>query len=397
MKFSFAVATIAMLVMGTARADTFLVLPFFNATKNQNLDWIGESVSETIREALASEGLMTLDRDDRQEAYRRLDLRPDAHPTRATVIKIGQVLDADQIIYGDFDLIPPPENAQPGNRGSLKITAHILNLRGFKQGPEFAEVAALDDLAAEETHLAWQTLQFIDPKMTPSEADFRHQRPPVRVDAIESYIRGLLSTNPDQKHKLFTQAVRLEPGYSQASYQLGMLAYSKKDYRQACDWLQKVARNDVHYRQANFFLGVCRYNTGDYAGAQSAFAMVASEVPLNEVYNNLGAAQSRRSLPEALDSFAKALDGDPGDPTYHFNVGYELWRQGKFDAAAERFRAVLDRDPQDTEATMMLGRCLKHTGPRPGDAKTEGLARLKTNYEESAYWQLKAALQPEKK
>ena len=33
---------------------------------------------------------------------------------------------------------------------------------------------------------------------------------------------------------------------------------------------------------------------------------------------------------------------------------------------------------------------------RPGDSQTEGLERLKTNYEESAYWQLKAVLQPDK-
>jgi tetratricopeptide (TPR) repeat protein len=397
MKSYLALAAIALFGMAAANADTFLVLPFFNASKDANLDWIGESISETMRETLASQGLMTLDRDDREEAYRRLELRPNAHPTRATMIKIGQALDADEIIYGEFDLIPPPKNASSTSRGSLKMRAHILDLRHFRQGPEFGEVGALEDLASEQAHLAWQALQFIEPKSAPSEAEFRAERPRIRIEAIESYIRGLLATDDDMKRKLFTQAVRIEPHYSQPCYELGMLAYSKKDYAQAADWLQKVAKDDLHYRQANFFLGICRYKTGDYAAAKAAFAMVAEEVPLNEVYNNLGAAESRLNEPDALDSFAKALGGDPTDPTYHFNVGYALWRQGKFDAAAERFRAALDRDPQDAEAKMMLGRCLQHAGPRPGDDRTEGLERLKTNYEESAYWQLKAALQPRRK
>jgi tetratricopeptide (TPR) repeat protein len=153
----------------------------------------------------------------------------------------------------------------------------------------------------------------------------------------------------------------------------------------------------MHYRQALFFLGICRFNVSDYAGAQAAFEQVARDVPLNEVYNNLGAAESRNGDRRALESLSKALEGDSSDPTYHFNYGYELWKEGRFSQAADSFRAVLDRDPQDNEAKIMLGRCIKQNGPRMADLKSGGLERLKTNYEESAYWQLKAVLQPDKK
>jgi hypothetical protein len=56
----------------------------------------------------------------------------------------------------------------------------------------------------------------------------------------------------------------------------------------------------------------------------------------------------------------------------------------------------LGHDPDDAVAALLLERCEKRSGPRPGDSQTEGLERLKTNYEESAYWQLKAVLQPDK-
>ena len=74
--------------------------------------------------------------------------------------------------------------------------------------------------------------------------------------------------------------------------------------------------------------------------------------------------------------------------------GYALWKQGDFEAAGEYFRAVLERNPEDEQASLLLARCASRTGSRPGEARTEGLERLKTNYEESAYWQLKAVLQP---
>jgi tetratricopeptide (TPR) repeat protein len=377
-----------------AWGNTYVVLPFFNTTRAHNLDWIGESVSESVTEALATQGLITLSREDRTEAYRRLGLRGDVSLTRATVIKIGQALDASQVVYGDFD-VQPAAASSTGSKGSLKITAHVLDLRALKQGPEFAETSAIEELASAQTRVAWQTLKYLSPKRTPLESDFRSSLPEVRVDALESYIRGLLATTPDQKQKLFAEAVKLQPEFSPACYQLGMLAYASQDYKGAADWLAKVTVSDSRYRQAMFYLGICQYQTGNYADAQTAFEVVAKAVPLNEVFNNLGAVQSRLNRAEAVNNFAKALEGDLSDPVYHFNVGYGLWRQGHFEAAAERFRAVLDRDPQDTQATVMLGKCLKKTGPSTADT-ADRLERIKTTYEESAYRQLKAVLQPDK-
>jgi tetratricopeptide (TPR) repeat protein len=378
-----------------AVADTYLVLPFFNASRTANLDWIGESISETLLETLATQGLMTLDREGRQEAYRRLGLRIDANLTRATVVKVAQALDADHVIYGQFEFTPAPTGSS-GSRGSLRIAANVMDLQVLKQGPQFSEIGALEDLASLQSHLAWQAIRSIAPATAPSEDEYLRTRQQVRVDAIENYIRGLLAPTPEQKLKLFGQAARLEPSFSPASFQLGKLAFARKDYKPAAEWFAKVATTDPRYHEATFFLGIARYETGDYARAQAAFETVVTTVPLNEVYNNLGAAQSRQHLTGALDTFAKALEGDPADPVYHFNVGYALWKSGNFDAAAERFRAVLDRDPKDAEATRLLGKCLKRAGPDTSD-RTERFERIKTTYEEGAYWQLKAVLQPEKK
>jgi tetratricopeptide (TPR) repeat protein len=388
------------LILPKAQAVTYLVLPFFNVSNDSNLDWMGESLAESVREGLSSEGLMALDRDDRMQAYSRLSLRPYSLLTKASVVKIGEELDAEQVIFGQFDVKPSPDastKTAANNGATLAITARVLDLKRMKQGPEFREVGALENLAALQEHLAWQTLRFLKPTGAPSEAEFRERHPAVRVDAVENYTRGLLAANADDKHRFFTQAAHLDSHYSLPDFQLGRLLWSKKEYKSAADWFQKVAPGDAHYHEANFFLGLCRYNSGDYAGAAAAFQAVARVVPLSEVYNNLAASESRANrLPSSVDDFRKALEGDRSDPVYQFNLGYALWRAGSFTAAAERFRAALDHDPADAQAALLLARCEKQSGPRPGDSQTEGLERLKTNYEESAYWQLKAVLQPEK-
>jgi len=141
--------------------------------------------------------------------------------------------------------------------------------------------------------------------------------------------------------------------------------------------------------EAVFVSGMCRYYLGDFEAAAGEFRLVAAEIPLNEVYNNLGAALLRLKDPAAMENFSKALEGDGGDPDYWFNIGYALWRQGKFPLAAEKFRAVLDRVPSDTESTILLGRCLKMEGPKPGEVNRE---RIKTTFEDSAWRQLQAEL-----
>jgi len=390
-----------------ARADTVLVLPFFNESTSQNIDWIGEGIAETIRESLASQGVLVLSREDRLEACRRLSIRPNAVLTHASIIKLGEALDASLVIYGHYEIAapqprdgsaPPQESAgasQPevSVRDSLHMGARILDIKHTRQSPEFEEIGALEDLASIETHIAWRCLNSLSPKSAPSEQDFRRERPPVRLDAMENYIRGLLAASPEQKHRLFTQAVRLDPRFSEPSFQLGKMAWDKKDYSLASGWLEKVHRTDSHFFEALFLLGLCRYHTADFAGAAANLETVAAAVPLNEVWNDLGAAQLRLRLPSALDNFRRALEGDSTDPDYHFNLGYALWQRGDFDKAAETFRALLDRNPDDAEAVLFLGRCLKKDGPRAGDPRSEGRERLKLNFEETAYRQLKAELE----
>ena len=190
------------------------------------------------------------------------------------------------------------------------------------------------------------------------------------------------------------QAARLDPRFAHPAYQLGQLHYARKEYKQAAEWLEKVGSSDIHYREANFLLGLARYRAGDYAGAQKAFQMIAATVPLSSVLNNLAAAESRRNLPQAFDDFRRALDGDPGDPDYLFNVGYALWRKGEFGSAADKFRSTLERVRDDEMATLLLGRCLRRQGFNPStDTQLTGVERLKSNYEERAWRQLKSLLE----
>src|ERR1039457_2072364 len=179
------ILSLALLFAGALRADTALVLSFFNHATSANLDWVGESIAQSVRDSLASEGILVLDREDRLEAYRRLSLRPGAELTHASILKIGESLDASQVVYGYYELLP----AEPGNaqsKGSLRITARILDLKHTRQGGVYSELGALEDLGSLATHLGWQTLEWLNPHGAPGEREFMNAlagNPPGLADA----------------------------------------------------------------------------------------------------------------------------------------------------------------------------------------------------------------------
>lgn len=373
-------------------AQTVLILPFFNVSKARNLDWIGDSLSETVLEAFVAAGVGVVPPESREEILRQMSVRRYALLTRASVMEIAVNCDAGVVLYGEFDFAAAPPGSP--SKGVLRVALRVLDVKRMKRGAEFNVTGPLEELSTIQSRLAWQSLHSLSSKFTQTEEEFRRSRPPVRIDALESYVRGLLAPGTDVKYKLFTNAVRLEPTYSQPCFHLGKLNFAARVYRGAVDWLQKVNPADIHYREALFLQGLSRYHTGDFKGAVEVLRSLAGMVPLAEVLNNLGAAQLRAADPGAAESFLKAIELDPADPVYHFNAGYALWRKGDYEPAAASFRSALQRKPDDDTATLLLGRCLKQQAPRPGDLKTEAQERLKTEYNESAWLALKSMLTP---
>jgi len=371
---------------------TVLVLQFHNNSQYSDLYWVGESIAETLMNEFAAANEIVLDRESRAEGMRRLSLKSDALFTKATLIKVGQTLDADYICYGTYDAKLPNGNSQLRD-SSIQISARFIDLRKMHDSPELSEAGKLTDLSRLEEHLAWGSLTYLEPRANFALQRFMIPQKLTRVDAEESYVRGLLSPNKEQQQKWLTQAVALDRQFAAPAFELGQLALDRKDAHQALQWFQHIPANDPKYANARFKMGLSAYAAGDYAASASYFREVAKTAPMNEVYNNLGAAENRLSLPSAVDDFRRALDGDRNDAVYLFNLGLALLKNKSFDEASKRVTELLARDPDDAEARALLDRAERHDA---GSANSEPLPpeRLKDNFDEAAFRELKAMLQP---
>ncbi|MGI9072072.1 MAG: tetratricopeptide repeat protein [Bryobacteraceae bacterium] len=371
---------------------TILVLQFHNDSEYSDLDWVGESIAETLMNEFGAANEIVLDRAARSEGMQRLSLRTKASFTKATLIKLGQSLDADYICYGTYDAKLPSGDSQLRN-SSIQISARFIDLRKMHDSPELSEAGKLTDLSRLEEHLAWGSLTYLEPRAKFALQQFMVPQKLTRVEAEESYVRGLLSSDKEQQQKWLAQALVLDRQFTAPAFELGQLALERKDWHQAIRWFQRIPASDPKYAEARFKMGLSAYSAENYGESADYFREIAKTVPLNEVYNNLAAAENRLNLPVAVDDFRRALDGDRNDAAYLFNLGLALVKNKYFDEASKRLEQLANRDPDDAEARALLDRAERHEAV---SANSEPLPpeRLKDKFDVTAFRQLKAMLRP---
>jgi len=365
-----------LLAVGTleARVGRVVAVPLRDAGELPNAEWIGESVAEAIREALVADGVDCVSREEREEAVRALGLAGSGRHSLAAILKLAGKLEARYAVFGDVE-VPAPEGGASPARAAVRIRVRLVDLNRLAGVAEFDEQGVLGDLGQIQARLASRVADQLLERKRPAE-----QQPaagPVRLDALESYIRGLTSPSAEQKHRLLAQAALLGPDFSAPRLALARMHVAEGGYRAAIRWLEQIAPADPRYREAAFLLGIARYQTGDYLGAVEVFSSLAQTAPSAAIRNNLGLALHRLGDEAAIQAIEQAAAADPTDPDYQFNAGYLLWRRGDLAGACRRFQAALALDPTDAVAQQLLERSIEQQGPRRGDLSSESLERLK--------------------
>jgi len=354
-----------------------LIIPFENTSNVPGIDWISEAFPEVLSSRLNTGFLVVISRDDRLSAFDRLGIPAGAKPSRATIYQVGQGLDADYVLMGDYRF----------DGTTFTTHARIMDLEKLRLSPEMTESGPLPSLINMQTALAWDVLNTVGPSANVVKEKFVSQFPPVRLDALENYVRGILAPNAQEKIKRFKEAVRLEPTHSPAMLQLGKNYYAVRDYESAISTLAKIPKTDPAANEAQFYLGLAAFYTGQMDKADTAFHTLVARLPLTEVFNNLGVVAARRGDKRARGYFEKSVQTDPNDPDYRFNLAIELYREGDAAAATQELRELLGSHP-DPEARGFLD--IISSGSQPPRLPPE---RIKRNYDESSFRQVALAIE----
>ena len=363
----------------TAANRTVLILPFRNDSKAPGLEWIGEAFSEVLGQRMQSPSVFVISRDDRLYAFDRVGIPATTQLSRATLLRIAEQMGVDYVVLGSYNY--------DGNSFSAK--AQLLDMRRLHLSPFVSESGSLFQLIDIQAATAWGLEHTIQPELVATKQDFIAETKDIRLDALENYVRGVVATSTLERIRRLKEAVRLNPNYSVAILALGKTYFDQREYSTAVTWLAKIPQSDKHAAEANFFLGLAAYYSGNLDRAADAFRVVADRFPLTEVYNNLGVAEARRGRSTSLEYLQKAVQADPTEADYHFNLDLSLARTGDKSAAIRELKEVLSLRPQDTEARNYM-QVLTLGGASPGRPPLE---RIKRNYDEASFRQLAFAIE----
>lgn len=356
-----------------------LVTPFENVSRVPGIEWIGESFPEILGQRFTAAALFVISRNDRVYAYDRLGIPSAVRPSRATLFRISEAMDVDYVVVGRFDY--------DGRRFTAR--AQVMDMKRLHLSPEAVESGGMGQLLEIQNALAWDLLRDMDQMFAQSKNEYVRSIPPVRLDALENYIRGTIAAVPAERIKYLRQAVQVTPDYAQALVNLGKTYFEGRDYVEAVNWLARVPRSDPSFSEASFYLGLSNFYLGKFDRAEEAFQATALRVPLIEVYNNLGVAAARQGKKTALELFQRAAEADSRDADYRFNLGVAWYRAGNLAEAQSELKQALALAPQDAEAKSLLEQAMNNAPfPAPGSPHRAPLERVKRNYDETSFRQL---------
>jgi len=331
----------------------YLVFPFENVGASPKLDWLSEGLEELTIQRLSSAGEQVYSHAGRLAELERNGLLRSSKVSRATMLHMGEDLDADFVVFGRF--------SASGN--SLTIESRILKVSPARLLPALREAGTLDSLMDLHSRLVWRMLSGNDHKHSQSLAEFTKRQRPLRLDAFEHYVRGLLANEDDARLRELREAARLEPEWPEPAFALGEVYFARRDCDSALPWYARVPKTHNHYVESVFATGVCRILLGQPDHAEEVFtslqealknnAVSAGDLP--EILNDLAVARARQGkIPTAQADLRRAAELEPDEDDYPFNLGLLALQANDAAAAADYFREAAERAPDNSEDRALL-------------------------------------------
>ncbi len=355
-------------------ASRVMVMPFETATRDPRSYWLGEASSVILTDSLLGLGLPVMRRDERLHSFELLRVPVVSGLSQATIIRVGQVVGASQVIVGSFTLMGD----------TLTVNARAIQLDSGAAGPEISESGPLAGIFSLYDRLAVRLVPGASLTGLPPEGT----HPPLA--AFEQFIKGLVAEMPASRLSFLDEALRQAPALQRARLAAWEVHNDLDNHEAALAVVKAVPPEHRLSRQARFLASVSLLELKRYDEAFDELTRLNAEEADATLLNNLGVVQLRRLLgsagPRAVSYFNEAASLDGVDS--FFNLGYAYWLDGDASAAVWWLREAVRRNPADHAAHFVLGVALAATGSQVEAGRERDLAmQLSSVY---ADWEAKS-------
>jgi tetratricopeptide (TPR) repeat protein len=326
--------------------------------------WLGEAAAVLITDGLTARGVTALTRDERVAAFDRLRLPMRAALTRATMIRVGELLGASEVVFGDVQLAD-----------RLSVRVRVIQLGPGRQLEEKTDAADLTGIFAlfdrVSEHLAEATGRVM---ATPAPG------PALSLEAFEAYVKGLVAATPAAGQRFLEAAMSLAPGEPRVLLALWRSYADQDDHDKALAVANAVTAESTLWRKARFAVAQSLIALRRFDGAHKELTALSRQRFAPAIENAVGVVQLRRGVLTGADAaaahFARAADARPDDTDFLFNTGYAYALARDAANALHWLRETVRFDAADGDAHLVMSSVLASAG-RAVEAQREiELARL---------------------
>lgn len=162
----------------------------------------------------------------------------------------------------------------------------------------------------------------------------------------------------------FRRAFELNPAFSEASYNLGVVLQEQGKLDEAIAAYRSAVEANPAYAVANYNIGNALKEQGKLDEAITAYQR---ELEINptcaDAYNNMGnALKEQGKFDEAISAYQRALEINPAYADAYNNIGVTLKEQGKLDEAIAAYQRALEIRPGYADAYNNMGFTLQEQG-----------------------------------
>ena len=336
-----------------------LVVPFETPARDGRTYWLGEGVALVIADDVNARGLGAITRTSRERAYEQLHLPASAVLSRATVIKVGEIVGAAQVIAGEVSV----------DGDALTIRARPIRIDVGRAEAEVVERGRLSEL--------FTVVQRAARRLVPGGTTPAAEAAP-SLQAFEQFVKGLLAEQPASQAAFLESALKLEPGYDRARVALWDARTAQGQHAAALAAVRAVKENTRWSRRARFLAAVSQLELKQFDEAFATLKGMNDAAPSAAILNNLGVIQMRRGATDTgrpTYFLTKAAEAEPDDPDILFNLGYAYALDRDPQGAIYWLREALRRNPADGDAHVVLAAALDSSGSTIEAARERELAQ----------------------
>lgn len=307
------------------------IMPFYNASGDESLNWLGASLQEMLGSDIGSSSQVRMVSPDRlQQVLGDLHVTANSQVDAATLKRVAEYTNAQTMIFGQFI-----------RGGSLiRINTTVLDLAHDTSSTVTTDVSQDKDLLAGVDKLAGQLRE----KLT---ADRKV------LDDLRAHALRPSTTSVEALH----------------NYEDGVTLARAGNSLKALEEFRAATTADSRFALAFSRLAETYSNLGqdDLAKSASRMAMeLGATLPPAERYlieaNN---AEINNNTQKAIDAYQQLAVANPSDTEVQFALARLYEQSGDYAAAKQRLTAVLASDPKNVAALLARGR----VAIRSGDAK----------------------------